>query len=112
VENIKEIDNIKIGSDHWIQLTWSDFTERKGELLSNPAERPKYGEDYFRRVMQQLGMNIVIRSHQPRIKPIVYDKRCLTLMTSYAYTQARFIAIADLEKSVISSFDDLEIVEI
>jgi protein phosphatase len=112
VKNMQEIDTIEIGSDNWIQLTWGDCTEKKGELLSNPAERPKYGEDYFTRVMKQLGMNILIRSHQPRIKPVVYDKRCLTLMTSRAYTQVRIIAIADLEKPAINSVDDLEIREI
>lgn len=57
-------------------------------------------------------MNIVIRSHQLHIKPIVYDKRCLTLMTSYAYIPARLIALADLEKYAINSVDALEIIEI
>ncbi len=62
--------------------------------------------------MKQLGQRVFVRSHQPNIPPIVFDKRCLTLMTSYYYTFERHVAIADLEMPLISSVEDLEIVEI
>ncbi|MFZ5907920.1 MAG: hypothetical protein ACOYVJ_11050 [Nitrospirota bacterium] len=62
--------------------------------------------------MNQLRKNVLVRSHQPRIKPVIFDKKCITLMTSYAYTFTRLIAIADLEKPCISSADDLELLEI
>ncbi|MEW6586081.1 MAG: metallophosphoesterase family protein [Nitrospirota bacterium] len=112
VETIDEIDQIQLCGDNWMELTWGDFAEMPGELLSSPYERPRYGEDYFRRVMTQLGTSVVIRSHQPRIKSVIFDKRCLTLMTSYAYSPVRIIAIADLQKRVIDSTEDLEVIEI
>ena len=62
--------------------------------------------------MKQLGVHVLIRSHQPDINPYIYDRRCLTLMTSYYYTFDRNVALVDLEKPVIRSVDDLEIVEI
>jgi len=108
----EDINTIEICSDRWFQLTWGDFTESAGELTGNQGGRPLFGEDYFKRTMKQLGKNVLIRSHQPRIEPVVFDKRCLTLMTSYSYTLDRRIAIVDLEKSTIHSVDDIEIVEI
>ena len=108
----EDINTIEICSDHWFQLTWGDFAESEGELTGNHGGRPLFGEDYFKRTMKQLGKNVLIRSHQPRIEPVIFDKRCLTLMTSYSYTYDRRIAIVDLEKSTIQSVDDIEIVEI
>ena len=112
VNTLEEINTIQLCSEQWHQVTWGDFVEMKGEIVNDLEDRPKFGEDYFMRVMKQLGKNMLIRSHQPRIKPIIFDKRCITLMTSYAYTFTRLIAIADLEKPFIHSADDLEIVEI
>ena len=108
----EDINTIKICSDQWFQLTWGDFAETEGELTGNHGGRPVFGEDYFNRTMKQLGKNVLIRSHQPRIEPVVFGKRCLTLMTSYSYTFNRHIAIVDLEKPTIHSVDDIEIVEI
>lgn len=112
VDTLEEINSIKLCSEQWHQVTWGDFIEMPGEIVNDPEDRPKFGEDYFIRVMKRLGKNVLIRSHQPRIKPVIFDGRCITLMTSYAYTFTRLIAIADLEKPFIHSADDLEIVEI
>jgi len=108
----EDINAIEICSDHWFQLTWGDFAEGAGELTGNHSGRPLFGKDYFKRTMKQLGMNVLIRSHQPRIEPVVFDKRCITLMTSYSYTFDRRIAIVDLERPAIHSVDDIEVVEI
>jgi hypothetical protein len=62
--------------------------------------------------MKHLGLHVLIRSHQPNINPVIFDKRCLTLMTSHYYTFERRVAIVDLEKPSIRSVDDLEIVDI
>jgi hypothetical protein len=112
VDKLEEINAIQLCSEQWHQVTWGDFVEMQGKIVNDPEGRPKFGEDYFLRVMKQLGKDVLIRSHQPRIKPIIFDKRCITLMTSYAYTFTRLIAIADLEKPFIHSADDLEILEI
>jgi hypothetical protein len=107
-----DIDDVQLCSEHWIQLTWGDFIEQPGEFLGDQGGRPAYGEDYFTRTMNQLGVHVLIRSHQPNINPVIFNKRCLTLMTSYFYTFERHVAIVDLERPVIRSVDDLEIVEI
>lgn len=112
VDTLEEIDTIQLCSEQWYQITWGDLAEVPGEIVNTPEERPRFGEGYFTRVMKQLGKNVLVRSHQPNIKPVTFDKRCITLMTSYAYTFTRLIAIADLEKPFVNSADDLEIVEI
>jgi len=111
VKTVEEINNIELCSEQWHQLTWGDFVDVQGDVVNDFEDRPGFGGDYFRRVMNQIGKNVLIRSHQ-RIEPLIFDKRCLTLMTSYAYAFTRLIAIADLEKPIINSADDLEIVEI
>jgi hypothetical protein len=112
LKSADEINTIDLCSENWHQLTWGDLAETPGEFLGDRGGRPVFGEDYFTPTMGQVGTNILIRSHQPRINPIIYNKKCLTLMTSFFYTMKRLIAIADLEKSVINSVDDLEIIEI
>jgi predicted MPP superfamily phosphohydrolase len=112
VKAAEEINMIQLCDEHWHQLTWGDFTEKQESIPNTLTGRPTFGKDYFNRVMKQIGENVLIRSHQPRIKPVIFDNRCLTLMTSYAYTFSRLIAIADMEKPHINSIDDLEIREI
>lgn len=112
VHTLEEINTIRLCSEQWHQLTWGDFAEMPGDVANDPEGRPWFGKDYFMRVMKRLGKNVLIRSHQPRIKPVIFGKRCITLITSYAYTLTRLIAIVDLEKPLIHSADDLEIVEI
>jgi len=109
VNSMEHINYIKICDDHWLQLAWGDFEEKPGDFIGSDSGRPVFGRDYFDRVMKQLGVNVLIRSHQPHIAPVIFEKRCLTLMTSYYYTMTRTIAIADLEKPTINSVDDLEI---
>lgn len=109
---LEEIDTVQLCSEHWTQLTWGDFVEQPGEFLGDQRGRPAYGEDYFNRTMKQLGLHVLIRSHQPEINPVIFDRRCLTVMTSYYYTFERHVALVDLEKPLIRSVDDLEIVEI
>ena len=112
VSSLEDIHDVQICSDHWLQLTWGDFVDKPGDFIETKSGRPVFGMDYFNRVMKQLGAHVLIRSHQANIAPVIFDKRCLTLMTSYYYTMTRTIAVADLEKPVINSADDLEIVEI
>jgi predicted MPP superfamily phosphohydrolase len=112
VDTLEEIDSVQLCSENWHQLTWGDFVEISGDIISDPSDRPRFGQDYFMRIMKQLGKNVLIRSHQPRISSVIFDKRCLTLITSYAYAFTRLIAIADLEKPLINNVDDLDIVEI
>lgn len=112
VNELGEIDDIQSGSEHWQQFTWGDFVEMPGNFLGNYGGRPLYGEDYFKRKMNQFRGKVLIRSHQPYIKTVIFEKHCLTLMTSHAYKPIRHIAIADLERPIIKTVDELKIVEI
>lgn len=112
VNEVAEINNIQLCSPPWDQLTWGDFVNMPGEFIEDYGGRPTFGEDYFERVMKQLNKNVLLRSHQPLAKPVLFDGRCITLMTSLAYSPIRTIAIADLEKPTIATVEDLEIIDI
>ena len=112
IKELEEVNEIPLGSEFWQQATWGDFTERSGEFLGGIWGRPLFGKDYFKRTMKQLKMNVLIRAHQPHIEPIIFEKHCLTLITSHAYKPVRNIAIVDLETPVIKTTDDLEVLEI
>jgi len=112
VNTSDEIDYIQLVSEQWHQIAWGDFVEMPGDFLGNYRGRPVYGEDYFKRTMSLLKRTVLIRSHQPYIKPVIFNNRCLTLMTSHAYKPSRTIAIADLEKRTIKTVGELEIIKI
>jgi hypothetical protein len=112
VNTLEEINTIQLCSEQWYQLTWGDFAEVKENVDASRDGRPTFGQDFFMSVMARLGRSVLIRAHQVRINPVIFDNKCITLITSYAYTFTRRIAIADLEKPFINSADDIEIVEI
>jgi predicted MPP superfamily phosphohydrolase len=112
VASLEEIEKIELGSKEWQQITWGDFTEKKGDFLGNFWGRPVYGQDYFERVMQQLNCTVLVRAHQPHIKPTIFANRCLTIVTSKYYKPTRTIAIVDLEEPRIKTIDKITVIEI
>lgn len=112
IDSVSEINNITLCSKKWYQLVWGDFIESDENSLYSLNGRPKYGERYFNQVMKNIEMNVLIRSHQPRIKPVIFNGRCITIITSYSYTLTRLVAIVNLEKTVINNVNDIELVEI
>lgn len=110
VESLQEISKIDIGGEAWRQVTWGDWQERGGGPLGDDVftGRPQFGRDYFERLMNRLGKNLLIRSHQPTAPQAMYQKRCLTIFTSHAYVPTRTIAIVDLTKEV-KTVDDVAI---
>ncbi len=109
----EEFEKIKIGDENWFKICWGDFYDEPGEDLGIDifTGRPKFGRDYFFRVMEKFGKKILIRSHQPNAPLFMFDDRCLTIFTSSAYSRERTIAIADLSKP-IKTVKDLEIIKI
>jgi predicted phosphodiesterase len=110
--HIKEVDQITVGDESWDQITWGDFYDGAGERLGGHFGRPRFGRDYFNRIMSAFNRNVLIRSHQPDAKPIVYDGRCLTIFTSHAYLSVRTVAVVDLAKKEIKDTNDLTIEEV
>jgi len=109
VEDLKDFEKIETGDRYWDQIVWGDFNESEGNYLGHYLGRPQYGRDYFEKIMARFGKNVLIRSHQPYVKQSIFDKRCLTIFTSMAYTRERTIAIVDLEEKSISNIDDIVI---
>ncbi len=109
VPHLHAINEIALGSKAWLQITWGDFTTKKGDYFGNFWGRPLFGSSYFERVMQNLKRNILIRAHQPHIEPKVFDARCLTIFTSSAYHPIRTIATVDLEKESFKTVEELNI---
>lgn len=110
IETIQDIENIKPGDENWIKIIWGDFRDRPGEYLGSFLGRPKFGKDYFLKVMSRLGKNVLIRGHDPLVPERIFDNRCLTLFTSSSYG-CRKIAIVDLQQE-IKSIDDIEIISL
>ncbi len=110
VKNLKEIDNITLGSANWEKICWGDFREVPGKRLM-ASGRPLFGQDWFFKIMEKLNMQVLIRSHQPNCPEFMFNDRCLTIFTSSAYGRKRTIAIHDLRKK-IKTARDLEVVEI
>ena len=112
VKSLGEIDKIVDADDNWMRIMWGDFAELEGgEFGEDRHGRPRFGRAYFNDIMKNLGMNMLIRSHQSRSQMEIYDKKCLTIFTSSAYPVRRRVAIADFKKN-IKSVDDLIIEEI
>jgi predicted phosphodiesterase len=109
--NLQAINNIKLGEEQWERIVWGDFIERKGGFLGNLWGRPLFGETYFETLMNKYQMKILIRSHQPNVPLLMFQKRCLTIFTSHAYMPTRTIVIAALEKEAHTA-EDLTIVKI
>lgn len=113
VENLEEINKIKIGDERWLEITWGDFLEEKGDFLGiDPfSGRPKFGRDYFFKLMERFKKRILIRSHDPNAPLFMFNDKSLTIFSSWAYNRDRLIAIADLSKE-IKNAKDLEIKKI
>ena len=105
VDTLDDINGIRIGSEVWRQVTWGDFRSAKGKYLGDYGGRPQFGEDYFTDIMNRLGKELLIRSHQPRT-PVLYGGRCLTIFTSHAYIPVRSVAIVNLDRE-LRTVDDL-----
>jgi len=113
IENLEEINKIKIGSKEWQQITWGDFLDEPGEDLGTDpfTGRPKFGRDYFFKLMERFKKKVLIRSHQPNAPLFMFNDRCLTIFTSSAYSRERVIAIYDFKK-LIKTAKDLEIIKL
>lgn len=105
LSSLEEIEAISWADDNWDRVVWGDFMEREGEILGDWGGRPQFGSRYFRRLMDQYGKQLLIRSHQPHAPQYMFNKRCLTIFTSHAYLSTRTIAIVDLERVVSTAAD-------
>lgn len=108
IEKLQDIEKIEIGDKEWFKIVWGDFKDKDGEYLGDFLGRPKFGKGYFFKIMDKIGLNVLIRSHDPYAPERMFDNRCLTIFTSISYGVERKIAIINLKKEV-KNIDDIEI---
>ncbi len=99
VPSVEAIEKIEEGTPAWRQIVWGDLYDKEGYLLGELGSRVAFGRDYFYSVTERLGINLTIRAHQTNIKTISFNGRCVTLITSAAYSPLRRIAILEKSKS-------------
>jgi hypothetical protein len=107
VPSLSDVNRIQPGDEHWKQVTWGDWQEADGGYLGMDAftGRPQFGGGYFSSVMERLGKQVLIRSHQPSAPQVMYGRRCLTIFTSKAYMPVRTIAVANLGREITTAGD-------
>lgn len=117
---IGDINKIKIKKNdkNLNSIVWDDFVDEPGEYIRTDQEtgRKKYGKDHFDKVMKRFNKKILVRGHSSAIKGVIFDDKCLTLITSKDYLdkgliEGRIIAVVDLNKK-IESVKDLKIEKI
>jgi len=105
LKSLEEINRIESGDTNWDKILWGDFVESEVDYLGDWWGRPQFGTPYFLEMMDRYQKRILIRSHQPNAPPLMFDKRCITIFTSYAYLPMRSILIADLEREIRTAED-------
>jgi protein phosphatase len=107
IEKLKDFKKIKIGDENWFRICWGDFVDESGDNFGiDPfTGRPRFGKNYFLKIMERINKKILIRSHDPSAPLLMYEDRCLTIFTSSAYSKERIIAIADFSKEIKTARD-------
>jgi len=83
VADLTSIESIELGSEAWRAITWGDWGDRPSPVTS--SGRPMFGRREFVDRARQLGVRVLVRSHQPHAPISQFDDRCLTIFTSSAY---------------------------
>lgn len=96
IKEIEKVENIKYGRKEWKKTVWGDFSETESEKISSLG-RPLFGPNYFNKVMKNLKKDILVRSHQPSAPLFMYEKKCITILSSSAYSPTRRIAILKMK---------------
>ena len=109
--DLEEINRIERGDDQWDRILWGDFVESDERFLGNWGGRPQFGRLYFEQMMDRYQKRVLVRSHQPRAPLYMFNKRCITIFTSYAYMEDRHVALVDLEKE-ISTAEEITLQEV
>lgn len=108
VNRLRDVSEVEILDGNWDMMLWGDFYENSSALTH--GGKSVFGREYFDRVMEQLGKNVLVRGHQSRAKRSMFDGKCLTIFTSGVHGGERTVAIADFDKKDrIRSIDDLTV---
>lgn len=105
LKSLEDVNRIELGDAHWERMVWGDFAESNVDRMEDWGGRPQFGRAYFEGLMERYQKKVLIRSHQPHAPPVMYDKRCITIFTSFAYVPNRTVAVADLDREIRNADD-------
>ncbi len=108
--SLETFDSIELGSDAWRAVTWGDWASA-ARASGTFSGRPLFGAWAFQHRSTRLGVQVLIRSHQPSAPMYLFEDRCLTLFTSTAYGGTRHVARLVPHHEVVTA-RDLELISI
>ncbi|MBN1857769.1 serine/threonine protein phosphatase [Candidatus Bipolaricaulota bacterium] len=111
IASLEAFAEIQLGDENWRRITWGDWID-EGLIASPWRVRPALDRTEFERVMEQLDMKLLVRSHQPAAPTYLYDDRCLTLFTSCAYGDGRRQVAVLRPDRLLNTAKDLDLIEI
>ena len=109
VSSLDALSSIEMGSRTWRAITWGDWSDSGTDRAAEASGRPTFGHADFDARASRLGIQVLVRSHQPLAPMYLFEERCLTIFSSNAYgTGPRSVAILHPDRDVKSA-RDLEI---
>jgi len=111
LSSLEAMETIELGSEAWRALTWGDWAEKDRKSMPS-GSRPAFGPSAFEKRSAQLGIDVLIRSHQPAAPLYLFDDRCLTLFTSIAYGNGTRQVVRLLPDQQIETARDLELIDL
>jgi hypothetical protein len=113
MDTLDTFEAIVPGSDAWREITWGDYRpEGESDAWRAISSRPSFPRETFEDRRRQLGVRLLVRSHQPGLPLWIYNRRCLTLFTSSAYGRVeRHVAVLQTGGSELRGAD-LRVVDI
>jgi len=112
LNNLNTIGSIELGSPEWREITWGDWTEGRRSKSASIYGRPQLTRADFEKRTSQIGVRVLVRSHQPNAPTALYADRCLTIFTSYSYGPGiRSVAVLPEGRTIRTGFD-LDLVQL
>ena len=111
LRSLDAMDDIELGSEAWRAITWGDWVSDR-RFAGRFEGRPSFGPTTFEERSFQLGVKVLIRSHQPMAPLYLFDDRCLTLFTSIAYGGTTRRVARLLPDQQIKTARDLNLIEV
>jgi predicted phosphodiesterase len=110
ISSLAEIEKIKYDyTDHnFDYILWGDYDEKENMVI--PGRKMFYRAE-FDGIMEKLGKKVLLRGHDPRARLTLFDKRCVTIISSTAYGKVPKVAVAEPGKA-LETADDLTVLEI
>ncbi|NMC68066.1 MAG: serine/threonine protein phosphatase [Spirochaetales bacterium] len=78
---------IEFYEDKVFDLAWADYADNYRDIIHSKAlGRPVKSEEDLKKLKNNFGIDLIIRGHQPSLKGISFNKKVVTLITSFLYS--------------------------